>query len=86
MSDPTPGVLFVPPPVEIQPSILAAIDRAVAALPPGASGSLVGLVNEQGANAVVVSLLPHGWRVEAWIAKRWDADLTYGAVVRKTWS
>ncbi len=82
----TPGVQFTPPPVELQPAITRAIEAAVASIPPGKSGALVGIVNEYGANAALVTKLGGAWEVQAWIGKSWRAkDLQYGASVKAAW-
>ena len=81
-----PGVRFQPPPVDLQPSIQRAIADAVAKIPPDKSGALVGLVNEHGANAAVVTRLGKAWEVQAWIGKDWKGGaLQYGGLVRATW-
>lgn len=80
------GVAFREPPVALQPSIRAAIADAVAAIPPGRNGALVGIATERGWNAAVVSKLGDDWEVQAWVGKDWQAPgVTYGTVVRKSW-
>lgn len=80
------GVAFNAPPPDVLPGIMASIGKAVAALPPEKTGALVGLVNETGANAVIVTRLAGGWDVQAWIGKRWDTSgVQYGAALRKVW-
>ncbi len=80
------GVAFREPPVALQPSIRAAIADAVAAIPPGRSGALVGIATEKGWNAAVVSKLGADWEVQAWVGKDWSAPgVSYGTVVRKSW-
>ncbi len=81
-----PGVAFTTPPADLQPSIQRAIADAVASIPPGKSGALVGLVNERGANAAIVAKLGQAWEVQAWIGKTWTGGaVQYGGVVRASW-
>jgi hypothetical protein len=80
------GVAFREPPVALQPSLRAAIADAVATIPPGRNGALVGIATERGWNAAIVSKLADDWEVQAWVGKDWDAvGVTYGTVVRKSW-
>lgn len=81
-----PGVAFNAPPEEQMPSIRAALDRAVAELPEGANGALVGVATPRGANAAIVARSGNRWQVAAWIGKTWDAPQVDGGVrVMKTW-
>jgi hypothetical protein len=82
------GVAFNDPPEVLLPSIMDALTDTLAQLPPDKQGALVGLVTETGVNAAVVSRLPQGWAVQAWIGKRWidgDGGLGVGASVMRTW-
>lgn len=79
------GVQFAVPPADLLPSISAAIDAAVRAIPPGKRGALVAVANERGANAAVVAKVGGAWEVQAWVGKQWDAGTTYGAALRRVW-
>lgn len=80
------GVAFNAPPEEQLPSIRAALDRAIAELPAGANGALVGVATPRGANAAIVARTEHGWQVAAWIGKTWMTPQVDGGVrVMKTW-
>lgn len=86
MADPlVPGVAFRPPPVDLQESLQRAIADAVASIPPGKTGALVALVNEQGANAAVVARLGSAWEVQVWVGKSWKGSAEYGAALRASW-
>lgn len=80
-----PGVVFRDPPVSLQPSLQRAIADAVASLEPGASGALVAVVNERGANAAIVAKVGGAWAVQAWVGKTWHEGVQYGAAVRRAW-
>lgn len=79
------GVAFNPPPETHIGPIMAAINAAASQLNPGSSGALVGIVNESGANAAIISKVGKGFVVEAWIGKSWKGSLDYGAAVKKEW-
>lgn len=79
------GVAFNAPPEDLVPSIRASLDKAIATLPPGANGALVGIATERGVNAAVVAKGDHGWQVSAWIGKTWSGPVEAGARVMKTW-
>lgn len=87
MTEPTKGVALVEPPEDRIGPIMQAVAKAVAELPPGTNGALVAVANETGANLAVVSKLPDSdaLYVQAWVGKRWDGPLEYGAAVRVTW-
>lgn len=86
VTSPVLGVQFQPPPVELQPAIQKAIAHAVASIPPGKSGALVGIANDYGVNAAVVAKLGAAWEVQAWIGKSWRAkDLQYGGQIKAVW-
>lgn len=78
------GVAFTAPPVAHLPSIRAALDQAIATLPPNRQIALISVLNERGANAAVVGRLEGGWEVYGYIGKEWAGSLQYGAAVR--WS
>lgn len=87
MSGPEKGVATVEPPEDRLGPIMRAVAQAVAELPKGTNGALVAIANEQGANLAVVSKLPgsEAFAVQAWVGKRWDGPLDYGAAVKVTW-
>lgn len=89
MSEPTTpqrGVAFTAPPADLEPALARTIADAVAHLPDGKRGALVGLANEHGANAAVVTRLGGVWEVQAWIGKTWKAGPTqYGGSIRASW-
>lgn len=80
------GVQFNEPPAERLPSIMAAVNDAVAKMSPDAKAAMIGVANKQGANAVFILRTDNGWSAEAWIGKTWKGDLDYGAQVKKEWT
>ena len=83
MTNDLKGVSFTPPPPERIGVISRAIDDAFKEIPPDASGAIIGIANEKGVNAVLVTRGPKGFDVQAWIGKSWGGSLEYGAAVRK---
>ena len=82
----TKGVAFIPPPIDLLPSITDALTVALAQLPPDARGAVVGVATDTGVNAAIVSKLPSGWAVQAWVGKTWTSPtMNMGAQVMKTW-
>lgn len=82
------GVAFNTPPEHLIPSIRESIDRAVATLPAGASGALVGVATPRGANAAIVARTASGWQVAAWVGKTWESSKKvddFGARVMRSW-
>ena len=82
---PESGVLFNAPPNNLLPSISKSIADAIAQLPPGANGAVVGIATEKGANAAVVAKVRDGWEIQAWIGKKWVGPVEGGGSVRVTW-
>jgi hypothetical protein len=80
-----PGVKFNEPPVHHIPAIRDAVRGAFEHLPEGAKGGLFALVNEKGANAVIVTRAPLGFEIQAYIGKTWKGSTEYGANVMKVW-
>jgi len=79
------GVVFNQPPDHLIPDISASIQRAVAALPQGKSGAIVGVATDAGVNAAVVAKLNETWTVQAWVGKTWGGSVTGGAQILATW-
>jgi hypothetical protein len=86
MPHPIPlGVKFTEPPPNVFPSVMAAVKEAIGQLSPDARGAMIGVVNTHGANAVVVTRLPHGFEAQIWIGKSWKGPLDYGANIIREW-
>lgn len=83
--EPVSGVSFTAPPPHLIADVQDSIREAVAQLPPGAKGAIVGVTTEQGVNAAVVTRFAHVWIVQAWIGKAWGAPLAGGAAVTRSW-
>lgn len=67
-------------------SIQGAIDRAIAALPPDATGTVVAHANTHGASLSVLAKLPGGhWSIVAAAYKPYDGPMEAGAAVRFKW-
>jgi len=79
------GVAFTTPRSRLMDSIQAELDRALAKLPEGTNGAVVGIATSTGVNAAVVTRLGRGWDVAAWVGKSWGEPVAGGALVRKTW-
>jgi len=85
------GVALNPPPTFLLPSIGAAIDKAVAGIPSGKNGALVGIVTPVGANLAIVHRIGESFAVTAWIGRSWGPKVDgqnpfdYGAECRMTW-
>ena len=79
------GVAFTQPPDHLIPDISASIQRALATLPQGKSGALVGVATTSGVNAAVVARINDTWTVQAWIGKTWTGPVTGGAQILATW-
>jgi hypothetical protein len=94
---PITGVAYVPPPPELIPSIRASLDKAVAALSPGAKGGFFGIATYTPdgtvkVNAALVTVLPQHWTVDLWVGKSWGTALATqqrgfegGVQAMKTW-
>lgn len=79
------GVAFNQPPALLIPDISASIARAVAALPQGKSGAIVGVVTDTGLNAAVIARVNDTWSVQAWLGKTWGGTVTGGGQILATW-
>jgi len=79
------GVAFTQPPDHLIPDISASIAKAVAALPQGKSGALVGVATNAGVNAAVVAKVNDVWTIQAFIGKTWKGPVTGGAQILATW-
>jgi hypothetical protein len=79
------GVAFNQPPAQLIPDISASIAKAVAALPQGKSGALVGVATTSGVNAAVVAKINDTWTVQAYVGKTWSGPVTGGAQILATW-
>lgn len=79
------GVAFNQPPALLIPDISASIAKAVAALPQGKSGAIVGVATTTGVNAAVIARLDDTWSVQAWVGKDWGKSVTGGAQILATW-
>lgn len=80
-----PGVKFTEPPPDRLRPIAEAIQSAVNTLPPEAKGAIVGIANEQGANAALVVRAGERIQILSWIGKEWGGSTNYGAAVRAQW-
>lgn len=78
------GVAFNAPPEEYLPSIMAGIDKAIAALPPEANGAVVLVADLAGINGAVVAKVGDKVKVKAWIGKEWKGPLDAGVSVLVT--
>jgi len=84
---PTPaqGVQFRPPPPEYLREVTSKISEAVAQIPAGKSGALIGVVTQRGANAVLVAKVRGDWQTMAYVGKSWGQPVEVGAAILKTW-
>lgn len=80
------GVAFTPPPADLLPAVNGSISAALASLKPGSKGALVAIATQTGINAAIVSVLPPGFAVHAYIGKQWgEPGATFGAAIRREW-
>lgn len=80
------GVSFTPPPADVLPAVNGSISAALASLKPGSKGAIVAIATQTGVNAAVVSVLPDGFTVHAYIGKQWgQPGATFGAAIRREW-
>lgn len=84
------GVIWsLQPPLGLSASIDKAVREAVAELPKGANGALIGVATERGANLVVAQRLGDHIQVAAWVGKSgWDSSgpaFEAGASIKAVW-
>ena len=76
------------PPVEPGPiasSLKSRVHEALAEIPEGKQGALVGIATETGVNLVVAHRAGDRWMVAAWVGKEWSGPTSAGAFVKTTW-
>jgi hypothetical protein len=76
---------FNAPPAHLFADVIAEIKDAVATLPDGKHGAIVGVVTLTGSNAAVVAKIGQEWVVTAFVAKSWSKPLEGGATISKSW-
>jgi hypothetical protein len=84
------GVAMNIPPAELIPSITEAVNKAMAAIPAGATGALVAIYTPKGANLALAQKVGEHVKVTAWLGKTWapkpgEAAWDYGAAATVTW-
>lgn len=84
------GVAMVTPPEIVLPSVMAAVNKAMAAVPADRSGALVTIFTPKGANLAVAQRVGDHVKVTAWVGKTWSAKpgepaWDYGAAATVTW-
>lgn len=84
------GVAVNVPAEYLLPSITAAVNRAVSAIPPDKKGALVTIFTPAGANLAVAEKFGDHVKVTAWIGKKWgpapgEPGWDYGAAATVTW-
>jgi hypothetical protein len=72
------------------PSITAAVDKAVAAIPSDKTGALVTIFTPAGANLAIAQRVGDHVKVTAWIGRKWgpaqgEQPWEYGAAATVTW-
>ena len=89
MTQPPKGVAWsLDPPSGLSASIDKAVREAVATLPKGAHGALIGVATERGANLVVAQRLGDHVQVAAWVGKSgWDSGPGFevGTAIKAVW-
>ena len=78
------GVQFNAPPSQFMASVRAAIDDAVKDLPPGRN-AFVAVADQSGGNAAIVVKTQSGFKVKAWVGKKWTGPIAGGAEVTIDW-
>jgi hypothetical protein len=76
------------PPIEPGPiasSLKSRVHQALAEIPDGKQGAIVGIATEKGVNLVVAHRANDRWMVASWIGKEWGGAVTGGAFVKATW-
>jgi hypothetical protein len=84
------GVAMVVPPEYVLPSITAAVNRAMAAVPADRTGALVTIFTPKGANLALAQRVGDHVKVTAWVGKTWapkpgEPGWDYGAAATVTW-
>lgn len=80
------GVQYTPPPLEVLPSITAAVNTALANMDDDAKAALIGLGTDKGVNGAFLLKTDSGWNVALWIGKDWrEPGVEWGAGVIKQW-
>lgn len=91
LSTPQPGVVHTlgplppVPPGPIASSLKSHVYAALAEIPDGKQGALVGVATESGVNLVVAHRVDDRWTVAAWVGKTWDKPVEAGAYVKASW-
>ena len=78
------------PPEYALPSITAAVNKAVAAIPSDKTGALVTIFTPKGANLCLAQRAGDHVKITAWVGKTWapapgEANWEYGAAATVTW-
>jgi hypothetical protein len=81
------GVAMNPPPAEILSTVNQMVADAVKALPPGATGALVGIATKNAAGQVNVNLaltkkVRENVTVVGWMGKSWGQPIEGGAAIQ----
>jgi hypothetical protein len=79
------GVSMNPPPASILEAVTKQVHDAVATLPPGGKGALVGVATTTGVNLAVVAKVGTHIDVTSWIGKSWGQPVAGGAAVQVHW-
>jgi hypothetical protein len=79
------GVAMNVPPASLLDAMTKEVKDAVATLPDGARGALVGVATTKGVNLAVVSKLNGHVDVTAWIGKSWSEPIAGGSAVQIHW-
>lgn len=81
----TQGVIMNAPPAVLLDAITKQVRDAVATLPEGSRGALVGVATTKGINLAVVSKVNQHVDVTAWVGRSWGAPIDGGAAVQVHW-
>lgn len=79
------GVVMNAPPGSLLAEMTKQVKDAVATLPPGSRGALVGVATTKGVNLAVVSKAGNHVSVVGWIGKSWGSAIDGGAAVQVHW-
>ena len=82
---PLSGVAMNAPPASLMDAVTKQVKDAVATLPPGAKGALVGIATTKGVNLALVSKVNNHVDVTAWVGKSWGTPVNGGAAVQVHW-
>jgi len=79
------GVAMNAPPAAILVELTKQVHDAVATLPPGKNGALVGVATTTGVNLAVVAKAGEHVKVVGWAGRTWGQPISGGAAVQVDW-